>query len=81
LLSYLLGDRVNLVCVRKDHAVGIREEYHAFRTRAVWVMGTVPALLYAGMSRADAVAAEPHRRGAGVFGDRVTLTPALLTGG
>lgn len=72
LLSYLLGDKVNLVAIRKDQAVGIREEYHTFRNKAVWVMGTVPMLLYLGMKRADHVT--------GGDKDSITLTPALLTG-
>eukprot|EP00878_Enallax_costatus_P034180 GHUV01037849.1.p1 GENE.GHUV01037849.1~~GHUV01037849.1.p1 ORF type:complete len:273 (-),score=56.85 GHUV01037849.1:444-1262(-) len=72
LLSYLLGNKVNLVTIRKDQAVGIREEYHAFRNKAVWVMGTMPMLLYLGMKRADHVTEGGK--------DKITLTPALLTG-
>jgi hypothetical protein len=72
LLSYLLGDKVNLVAIRKDQAVGIREEYHAFRNKAVWIMGTVPVLLYLGMKRADIVSEGGK--------DSISLTPALLTG-
>lgn len=72
LLSYLLGNKVNLVTIRKDQAVGIREEYHAFRNKAVWVMGTMPMLLYLGMKRADHVTEGGQ--------DNITLTPALLTG-
>lgn len=72
LLSYLLGNKVNLVTIRKDQAVGIREEYHAFRNKAVYVMGTMPMLLYLGMKRADHVTEGGQ--------DNITLTPALLTG-
>ncbi|KAF8072837.1 CBR1 [Scenedesmus sp. PABB004] len=87
LLSYLLGDRTNLVSIRKDQAVGIREEYHAFRNRAVVIMGTVPMALYLGMKRADALhlahhgthPAPPPRLGLGAHA-HVSLTPALLTG-
>lgn len=74
LLSLLLGDKVSLVALRKDQAVGIREEYHAFRNRAVGIMGTVPLLLYSGMKRADHVSVEGGK-------DSISLTPALLTGG
>jgi hypothetical protein len=73
LLSYLLGDKVALVAIRKDQAVGIREEYHAFRNKAVWIMGTVPMMLYLGMKRADHVSEGGK--------DSISLTPALLTGG
>jgi hypothetical protein len=72
LLSYLIGDKVNIVTLRKDQAMAIREEYHAFRKRAVWVMGVAPMLLYLGMKRADHVVEE---------GDSLTLAPPLLTGG
>jgi hypothetical protein len=30
-----------VVCLRKDQAIGIREEYHEFRSRAVPVMFVV----------------------------------------
>lgn len=73
LLSYLLGSSANLVAIRKDQAVAIRSEYHAFRNRAVWIMGTAPMLLFLGMKRADAVAAEGGHAA-------ISLTPALLTG-
>lgn len=72
LLSYLIGDKVNIVTLRKDQAMAIREEYHAFRKRAVWVMGAAPMLLYLGMKRADYVVEE---------GASLTLAPPLLTGG
>jgi hypothetical protein len=72
LLSYLIGDKVNIVTLRKDQAMAIREEYHAFRKRAVWVMGVAPMLLYLGMKRADYVVEE---------GASLTLAPPLLTGG
>jgi hypothetical protein len=71
LLSYLIGDKVNIVTLRKDQAMAIREEYHAFRKRAVWFMGSAPVLLYLGMKRADYVVEE---------GDSLTLAPPLLTG-
>lgn len=72
LLSYLLGDKVSLVAIRRDQAVGIREEYHAFRNKAVYVMATMPMMLYLGMKRADHVTEGGQ--------DHMTLTPALLTG-
>lgn len=72
LLSYLIGDKVNIVTLRKDQAMAIREEYHAFRKRAVWVMGGAPMLLYLGMKRADHVVED---------GTSLTLAPPLLTGG
>jgi len=71
LLSYLLGDKVNIVTLRKDQAMAIREEYHAFRKRAVWLMGVAPMLLYLGMKRADHVVTEGHS---------MSLAPPLLTG-
>ncbi|KAI8477218.1 MAG: TMPIT-like protein [Monoraphidium minutum] len=71
LLRMLLGSKVSVVCMRKDQAIGIREEYHAFRSRAVPVMFVVPLILFIGMRRADAVAA-----GKG----HLTLTPPLMTG-
>eukprot|EP00879_Flechtneria_rotunda_P014396 GHRR01015043.1.p1 GENE.GHRR01015043.1~~GHRR01015043.1.p1 ORF type:complete len:355 (+),score=96.59 GHRR01015043.1:428-1492(+) len=72
LLSYLLGDKVNLVTIRKDQAVAIREEYHAFRNKAVWIMGTAPLLLYLGMKRADHISVDGKHS--------ISLTPPLLTG-
>jgi hypothetical protein len=72
LLSYLIGDKVNIVTLRKDQALAIREEYHAFRQRAVWVMGAAPMLLYLGMKRADAVLEEGQHT--------PSLAPPLLTG-
>lgn len=74
LLSYLIGDKVNIVTLRKDQAMAIREEYHAFRKRAVWVMGVTPMLLYLGMKRADHVVEE------GTIHTVPTLAPPLLTG-
>lgn len=71
LLSYLLGDKVNIVTLRKDQAMAIREEYHAFRRRAVWLMGTTPMLLFLGMKRADHVVEGGHS---------LSLAPPLLTG-
>jgi len=71
LLSCLLGDKVNVVTLRKDRAVAIREEYHTFRNKAVWIMCCVPMMLYLGMKRADHLAEGPTS---------ITLTPALLTG-
>lgn len=71
LLSYLIGGKVNIVTLRKDQAMAIREEYHAFRKRAVWFMGVAPMLLYLGMKRADHVVEEGHS---------LTLAPPLLTG-
>jgi hypothetical protein len=63
-----------VVCLRKDQAVGIREEYHAFRSRAVPVMFAIPLALFIGMRRADAVAAGAAGQG------QLTLTPPLMTG-
>ncbi len=76
LLRALLGSKVSVVCLRKDQAIGIREEYHAFRSRAVPVMFAIPLMLFVGMRRADAVAAGAGGDGAG----HVTLTPPLMTG-
>lgn len=72
LLSYLIGNKVNIVTLRKDQAMAIREEYHDFRKRAVWVMGVAPMLLYLGMKRADHVLEEGQAT--------LTLAPPLLTG-
>lgn len=65
-----------MVTIRKDQAVAIREEYHAFRGRAVWVMFVVPLALYLGMKRADSVVQDSSRHHS-----KYTLTPPLLTGG
>jgi hypothetical protein len=63
-----------VVCLRKDQAVGIREEYHAFRSRAVPVMFAIPLALFIGMRRADAVAAGAAGQG------QLTLTPRFWRG-
>ncbi len=68
LVSLLLGKKTNLVTLRKDQAVAVKEEYHAFRNRAVWIMFVVPLMLYSGMRRADHV------------GHNFALTPPILTG-
>jgi hypothetical protein len=73
LLRLLLGGRISVVTMRKDEAVGIREEYHAFRNRAMLIMAAVPLTLYSGMRRADSVR-DKHHAGS------ITLTPQLLTG-
>ena len=80
LLRLLLGGRIRVVTMRKDEAVGIREEYHAFRNRAMLIMAAVPLTLYTGMRRADSVrdkTATAHHYAAGMS---ITLTPQLLTG-
>lgn len=75
LLALLLGDKTNVVTMRKDKAVAIREEYHAFRNRAVWVMFFIPLFLFLGMRRADNVAADKS-----THDSSFSLTPPLLTG-
>ncbi|KXZ54292.1 hypothetical protein GPECTOR_5g379 [Gonium pectorale] len=53
LVRLLLGDRINLVALRRDVSQGIREEYHAFRDTSAAVMLLGPLALVLGMSWAD----------------------------
>jgi len=75
LLRVLLGKNVPAVTLRKEQAIAIREDYHAFRSRAVWIMFFVPLMLYLGMKRADSVS-----KGTKYHHSTLTLTPPLLTG-
>ncbi|KAG2453171.1 hypothetical protein HYH02_002495 [Chlamydomonas schloesseri] len=72
LVSLLLGDKINLVALRRDVSQGIREEYHAFRDNAALIMLLGPLSLVLGMSWAD--------RHQGVALGTGTLTPWLQTG-
>jgi hypothetical protein len=75
LLRVLLGKNVPAVTLRKEQAIAIREDYHAFRSKAVWIMFIVPLMLYLGMKRADSVV-----KGEKYHHSTLTLTPPLLTG-
>ncbi|GLC41998.1 hypothetical protein PLESTB_001057100 [Pleodorina starrii] len=72
LIRLLLGDKINLVAMRRDVSQGIREEYHRFRDTSAAVMLLGPLSLVVGMSWAD-----KHQ---GVVFGTGTLTPWLLTG-
>lgn len=71
LLQLLLGAKTPVVTLRQDQCYAMKEEYHEFRDRSVWVMIVGPLLLLVGMRRADALQSKS---------EQYTLTPALMTG-
>ncbi|EFJ42661.1 hypothetical protein VOLCADRAFT_119332 [Volvox carteri f. nagariensis] len=72
LVRLLLGDKINLVAMRRDVSQGIREEYHRFRDTSAAVMLLGPLSLVVGMSWVERHQGLPFGTGA--------LTPWLLTG-
>ena len=58
-------------CLQRKAAIGLKEEYHAFRDRSSMVLLGFAALLLLGLRRADA------RRAAG---EPFTLTPPFMVG-
>ncbi|KAG2488906.1 hypothetical protein HYH03_012536 [Edaphochlamys debaryana] len=72
LIRMLLGNKINLVAMRKDVSQGIREEYHTFRDRAAGIMLLGPLALTLGLAWAD-------RHQGAAFGQGQP-TPLLLLG-
>ncbi|PSC69322.1 transmembrane 120-like protein isoform B [Micractinium conductrix] len=71
ILRFLLGPCCNVVSVRKDQSIKLKEEYHHFRNRSAYTMSAFAGLLLAGLMRAKALA-EAH--------EQFTLTPLLIVG-
>eukprot|EP01026_Neomeris_dumetosa_P021553 TRINITY_DN1881_c0_g1_i1.p1 TRINITY_DN1881_c0_g1~~TRINITY_DN1881_c0_g1_i1.p1 ORF type:complete len:374 (-),score=46.18 TRINITY_DN1881_c0_g1_i1:129-1250(-) len=71
LLTLLLGSKTDVITLRQDRAIRMKEEYHQFRDRMALILLIMPALLVIGMKRAD------MRQAAS---ELYTLTPPLLTG-
>ncbi|EFN59747.1 hypothetical protein CHLNCDRAFT_59538 [Chlorella variabilis] len=71
ILQLLLGPCCNVVSIRKDQSIKLKEEYHRFRNRSAYSMVAIAGTLLVGMMRAKAVA-EAH--------EQFTLTPLLIVG-
>ena len=69
--GHLLVLNAGLCPAQRKAAIGLKEEYHAFRDRSGVILFTFAALLLVGLSRADA------RRKAG---EPLSLTPPLMVG-
>lgn len=70
LLRFLLGRCTQVVTLRKDQSIAMKEEYHTFRNQATMIMVVIPLAIYLGFWRADAL--KENR-------ERYTLTPPLMT--
>jgi hypothetical protein len=71
ILQLLLGPCSNVVSIRKDQSIQLKEEYHRFRNNSAYIMTAFAGLIQAGLMRAKAKA-EAH--------EAFTLTPLLIVG-
>ena len=56
LLGTFLGPHVNVLALRRDESLRIKEDYHSFRNRSAYTMFAFASLLYLGVLRSRLVA-------------------------
>ncbi|GMH43752.1 hypothetical protein BSKO_11686 [Bryopsis sp. KO-2023] len=71
LIQYMLGPRANVVTLRREQSLALKEEYHSFRDKAAWGVLIFPSLLMYFMGRA-AQKLEGH--------EPYSLAPAVMAG-
>lgn len=70
--------QVNVMAVRADKCIAMKEEYHQFRDRSALLMLLVPLLLVLGLRRADHLKGQAAAQGPGQ--EAYTFMPSLMTG-
>lgn len=71
IIAWMLGSSTNVVSMRKDQSIKLKENYHAFRTRCAYVMIAFSAMLHVGLLRANSLAE---------VGEPFTFTPVIIVG-
>ena len=71
MLGLFLGESCNVNSLRRDEAIRIKHEYHAFRNRSAYTMMAFSALLYAGVLRSQRFSEA---------GKPLTLLPIVMVG-
>ncbi|KAL3148472.1 hypothetical protein ABBQ38_013917 [Trebouxia sp. C0009 RCD-2024] len=71
LLAWLLGPRTNVISVRRNESIRLKEEYHAFRDKMGVIMFVIGASLSLGLHNAQ-LRSQAH--------EAFTLTPPFMVG-
>eukprot|EP00210_Caulerpa_lentillifera_P005642 g5395.t1 len=71
LLRFLLGEKCTVLTLHYDRSLALKEEYHAFRSKAAWFVALCPVLLLYGLHHAALSEQLDHAR---------SFRPVLMVG-